>query len=311
MKLHQKYSCLLILFAAVVLTGCSDKKTIVGPGPGDQNYWENYIGVTLPNGFKLVSLSGEQREADFLTTSYQGMVLNFAIDPEYRSNLGYIFRGNDQGDSGKENLCGAVELVKQSGWLRHRETFDWEGLKEDPPGSFKFTRINRYTQFPIRTTFSGYAYDLMLTLLSEPYIGYPTDTTKTWSGPVVNVSDGSQSFIEIISYRIHYLGDCDLMENSSVLASYSDVIHIEGAADQGQGAIDAYLAPNVGIIYYHLTTAFGQEGAGALIGFSGDNEGINGGAVTDYFPTSPGNNWIYEFAPDDHVPQFRFSVKQK
>ncbi|GAG41642.1 unnamed protein product, partial [marine sediment metagenome] len=94
------------------------------------------------------------------------MVLTFAIDPYYRSNMGYIFRGNDQNDSGKENLAGAVEFIKQSGWLRHRETFDWEGLRESPPGSFKFTRINRFTQFQIRTTFTGLAYDLILTLIS-------------------------------------------------------------------------------------------------------------------------------------------------
>ena len=308
-----------VLLFLVIMCGCgSDRSTIIVPGEGitQEYWWNNYLDensnpLTLPSGFKLVPAQAEQRTATPLTSNYQGIVLTFAIDPDYRSNLGYIFRGDDQNNGSKENLAGAVEFIKQSGRLRRRETFDWEGLREDPPGSFKFTRINRFSQFQIRTPFNGFAYDLMSTLLSDPYVGYPTDTTKTWSGDPVHVSDGSgREFVEILSYRIRYLGTRSLAENgTNILSTYDDVIIIEGRTNEGLGRIDAYLAPNVGIIYYHLVTAFGQEGAGALIGFSGENIDLNGRTVTDYFPTSPGNHWLYEFAPDNHVPEFRFSIQ--
>jgi len=31
--------------------------------------------------------------------------------------------------------------------------------------------------------------------------------------------------------------------------------------------------------------------------------------VTDYMPLATGNQWIYEFSPDDQVPKFRFGVR--
>jgi hypothetical protein len=124
------------------------------------------------------------------------------------------------------------------------------------------------------------------------------------------VSNGSGSeIIEIFSYRIHSVGRADLLENTRVLGSYNDVILIEGVANQGQGHLLAYLAPNVGIIYYHLVTAFGQPAAGALVGYSGANLDLSGSAVTDYMPLAPGNQWLYEFSPDDHVAEFRFKVQ--
>jgi len=320
MQLKKLPACLLLV-SFLVACGKDSGQGIVPPGEEitQEHWWDNFLDesrnpITLASGFKLVKISGTQRTATPLSTAYQGMVLDFAIDPDWRSNLGFIFRGNDQNQTGREELAGAVELIKDSGWLRTRETFDWTGLEESPPGSFKFVRVNRFTQSKIiRSTFNGFAADLMLTLLSEPYIAFPTDTAKTWNGKPVHVSDGSGTdFLEIISYRISYLGTRSLTEKTASgttsLQTYNDVILLQGKANNGQGEIDAYLAPNVGIIYYHLVTAFGQEGAGALIGFSGDNQTIDGSRITDYFPTSPGNHWIYEFSPDNHVPQFRFSV---
>ena len=301
MRLYIRNFPLSLSIATLMFAGCGGDNGVTEPPVSDGIYWANYIDQTLPSGFKLVSLNGQQRTAAPLTTpANQAAALNFAVDPDYRSNRGWLFRGHDHASDFKQDLAGAAEFVKQGGRLRVGETFDWD----------RSTR--RYTQPPlIRLTFIGYAGDLMITYLSEPYIAFPADTTKTWTGPPVNVSDASgTSFVEIFSYRIHYLGKCDLMENTRTLASYDDVIRIEGTANMGQGLIDAYLAPNVGIIYYHLVTAFGQEGAAALIGFSGENLSITGTSTTDYFPTAPGNHWIYEFSPDDHVPQFRFGVKQ-
>ena len=307
MQLKKLPACLLLV-SFLVACGKDSGQGIVPPGEDitQEHWWDNFLDesrnpITLASGFKLVKIFGTQRTATPLSTAYQGMVLDFAIDPDWRSNLGFLFRGNDQ-NTDSEDLAGAVELIKDSGWLRTRETFDWT------------SNINRFTQSNIiRSTFNGFAAELMLTLLSEPYIAFPTDTTKTWNGKPVHVSDGSgRDLVEIISYRISYLGTRSLTEKTAggttSLQTYNDVILLRGKANTGQGEIDAYLAPNVGIIYYHLVTAFGQEGAGALIGFSGDNQTIDGSGITDYFPTSPGNHWIYEFSPDNHVPQFRFSV---
>ena len=305
---------LLLLFLStggLTFSACgSDNGGVVTPGDeiSQDHWWDNYLDenrnpVTLPSGFKLAPLSANQRTATPKTTS-RHFVLNFVIDPDWRSNLGYIFRGNDQNKSALENLAAAVEFYKQEGWLKKRETFDWEGVREDPPGSFNFVRVNRFTKFPIRSTFNGVATDLMLTLLAEPYIAFPTDTTKTWFGDPVHVSQGPGSeFVEIMQYSISYLGERRLMEDSNALETYQDVIQIKGQADQGQGRIEAYLAPDMGIIY------FGQKAAGALIGYAGENLDLNGGAVKDYFPTAGGNHWLYEFAPDDRVDEFRFSVQ--
>ncbi|HUU27072.1 MAG TPA: hypothetical protein VM123_04600 [archaeon] len=304
-------SCLfaVILFIPLV-SGCGSGKN-GGPiePPSSESWWSNYLDssgnpITLQSGFKLVPVSGEQRQAIPKTTpAFDLAYLNFAVDANYRSNLGWLFRGHDQADDRKEDLAGAAEFIKQGGWLRVRETFDWD----------KDTK--RYTQPPaIRMTFLGWAGDLMITYLSEPYIGYPTDTTKTWSGKPTYVSDGSgREFVEILTYQISYLGTRSLVEKvgagSKTLETYNDVILIKGRANEGEGSIDAYLAPNTGIIYYHLVTAFGMLGAGALIGYSGDNQTLSGAGATDYFPTAPGNHWIYEFSPDDHVPEFRFSIQ--
>ena len=311
---------LLLLFLStggLTFSACgNDNGGVVTPGDeiSQDHWWDNYLDenrnpVTLPSGFKLAPLSANQRTATPKTTN-RHFVLNFVIDPDWRSNLGYIFRGNDQNKSALENLAGAVEFYKQEGWLKKRETFDWEGVREDPPGSFNFVRVNRFTKLPIRSIFNGVATDLMLTLLAEPYIAFPTDTTKTWFGDPVHVSQGPGSeFMEIMQYSISYLGERRLMEDSNALETYQDVIQIKGQANQGQGRIEAYLAPDMGIIYYYYITAFGQKAAGALIGYAGENLDLNGGAVKDYFPTAGGNHWLYEFAPDDRVDEFRFSVQ--
>ena len=295
----------LVILAVIFLGGCSD-----GGGPtsvsDDGNWWGYYLDdsnnpITLPSGFKLVKLDSTEINTSLWTSSTSGF-LDFVIDPNFRSNAGWLFRGNDQGVVGKADLTGAVEFIKQSGYLRLRETFDWD------------SEHFRYTQFPIRLPFAGFSTDLMLTLLSEPYIAYPTDESRTWNGDPVYVSDGSgQEIQEIMNYHIEYVGTANLMENNSVIQTFDDVILIKGLANkgtsQGRGEIDCYLAPNVGIIYYYLTTAFGQPAAGALVGFSGENVSITGSPITDYFPTAPGNHWNYEFAPDDHVAEFRFNVQ--
>ena len=318
-NLQQRSAFLCLCFFTIAFSGCSDKSaSIVNPGEeiSQEHWWDNYLDqernpLTLPSGFKLAAVNGTQRQAALLSSQSGGIRLNFAIDPFWRSNLGYIFRGNDQNNANLENQAGAVEFIKQSGWLVYRETFDWEGLKEDPPGSFKFVRVNRFTKLQIRTTFLGVATDLMQTLLGKPYIGYPADTTKTWNGMPVQVSDGSgREFQEILSYRIRYLGTKSLVEGSGKnLATFDDVILIQGRANQGEGRVDAYLAPDAGIIYYYLVTAFGQPAAGALVGYSCENLDSGGSPVKDYFPTAPGNHWIYEFAPDNAVEAFRFSVR--
>jgi hypothetical protein len=85
---------------------------------------------------------------------------------------------------------------------------------------------------------------------------------------------------------------------------------ISGTANQGQGMVDAYLAPDVGIIYYYLLTAFGQKASGALVGYDLQNQSVSGGTIKDYFPTAGGNHWIYEFSPDEQVDNFRFRVDE-
>ena len=301
------FPVLLIVLAAFVLGGCGGGDGGGGTvtPPGEVNWWGNYLDadgnpVTLSSGFKLVAIDGEKQTLTPWTSSTSGF-LHFAIDYDYRSNAGWLFRGDDQSND-KSDLAGAVEFIKQSGFLRVRETFDWD-------------RDNaKYAQFSIRLPFAGFATDLMLVLLAEPYIAYPTDVSKTWNGDPVYVSDGSgQEIQEIMNYSIEYVGTANLMENSSVIKTFDDVIKIKGLANKGtslgRGEIDCYLAPDVGIIYYHLTTAFGQPAAGALVGFSGENVSIGGSRITDYFPTAAGNRWSYEFAPDDHVAEFRFSVQ--
>ncbi|RLB12625.1 MAG: hypothetical protein DRG82_16845, partial [Deltaproteobacteria bacterium] len=193
---HVVLSLALIIYLA---GGCGSDSSVVTP-PADGNWWANYLDpagnpLTLPSGFKLVPIAGHQRTATPKTTPPdERAVLNFAIDPDYRSNRGWLFRGHDQGSDAKQDLAGCAEFIKQAGWLRIGETFDWD------------RQSARYTQPPqIRLTFIGWAGDLMLTYLGEPYIGFPTDTTKTWTGKPVTVSDGSgNEFVEIFSYRIRF-----------------------------------------------------------------------------------------------------------
>jgi hypothetical protein len=305
--------------AAAGLTGCGSDGgggiVDAGHDTAQEHWWDNYLNdsgqpITLASGFKLVKLDGSESTASRNTSSSSGMSLNFRIDPDWRSSGGWLFRGADQSSSTLSTIAGAAEMTKQAGWLRIGETFDWESAREDPPGSFQFTLHNRFTQFPIRTPFSGFATDLMTTLLAEPYIGFPTDTTKTWQGKPTNVSQGpGTEFQEILSYRIEYLGTRSLKESGTAIGTWDDVIKITGTANEGQGRIEAYLAPNVGILYYYYITAFGQKAAAALAGYDLDNRSSGGSAVTDYFPTAGGNHWIYEFSPDDRVDQFRFSVE--
>ncbi|MBW7996042.1 MAG: hypothetical protein FVQ81_05595 [Candidatus Glassbacteria bacterium] len=308
-----------VTLTGVLAAGCGSDGGggVVDPGSniGQDHWWDNYLDanrqpITLSSGFKLVELSGDERTATRITSASMGLSLNFRIDADWRSTGGWLFRGANQGSSTLENLAGAVEVIKQSGRLRIGETFDWEGVREQPPGSFKFVRVNRFNQLAIRMPFSGFATDLMTTLLAEPYIGYPTDTTKSWQGPPINVSQGpGTEFQEILTYRIEYLGTRSLKESGTAIGSWDDVIKITGIANQGQGRIETYLAPNVGILYYYYITAFGQKAAGALAGFDLENRSTGGSAITDYFPTAGGNHWIYEFSPDDRVEQFRFSVE--
>ena len=94
---------------------------------------------------------------------------------------------------------------------------------------------------------------------SVAYFEQKIDTTKTWLGDPVHVSQGPGSeFVEIMQYSISYLGERRLMESGSALETYQDVIRIKGQANQGQGEIEAYLAPDAGIIYYYYITAFGH-----------------------------------------------------
>jgi hypothetical protein len=305
----------LVIFAAC---GSDGGGGVVDPGhdTSQAHWWDNYLSdtgtpLTLPSGFKLVSLDEGDRTATRITSQSKGLSLNFRVDADWRSNNGWLFRGGDQGSTNYESLAGAVEYIKQGGWLTTGETFDWEGVAEDPPGSFEFVRVNRFTQFPIRSVFNGFATDLMTTLLSRPYIAYPTDTTKTWQGPPTNVSQGTGTeFQEIISYHITYLGTRSLYENTSKIGTWDDVILIRGVANQGQGMVEAYLAPDVGIVYYYLLTAFGQKAAGALVGYDLENRSVSGSTIKDYFPTAGGNHWIYEFSPDEQVDNFRFKVDE-
>jgi hypothetical protein len=319
-KAHFPISLAYVLLALVLagFPGCGKNGGgTVDPGADTsaEHWWDNFLDnsgnpITLSSGFKLVKANGALQTVTPGVSVSQGLALSFAVEPFWTSNQGYLFRGNNQNDANLENLAGAVEFIKQSGWLRHRETFDWEGLRENSSGSFDFTRVNRFTQLSIRSTFNGFATDLMLTLLSEPYIAFPTDTTRKWTGDPVYVSNGSGSeFVEVFGYGIHYIGRAELTANGNAIGAYNDVIMIEGKANEGDGYIQAFLAPNTGIIYYHLITAFGQEAAAALIGYSGSNKDISGATLVDYMPLSTGNQWIYEFAPDDHVPQFRFGVR--
>ena len=293
----------------ICLTGCGSDSgggTVVDPGheTGQEHWWDNYLNesgqpVTQASGFKLIQLDGSQRTASRNTSSSAGLSLNFRIDPDWRSSNGWLFRGADQGNTDLAEIAGAAEVYKQGGWLKIGETFDWESVP-----------VNRFDQLFIRTPFSGFATDLMLTLLAEPYIAFPTDTTRTWQGPPTNVSQGQGTeFQEIFSYRIEYLGTRSLKESGTAIGTWDDVIKITGVANQGQGRIETYLAPNVGILYYYYITAFGQKAAGALAGYDLENRSTGGSAVTDYFPTAGGNHWIYEFSPDSRVDQFRFSVE--
>ena len=304
--------------ATVSLIGCGSDGGggVVDPGhdTGQDHWWDNYLNssrepVTLTSGFKLYSLDGSERSASRYTSTSAGMSLNFRIDPDWRSTRGWLFRGDDQENTNLASLAGAAEIIKQSGWLRIGETFDWESAREEPEGSFNFVLHNRFTQFPIRTPFSGFPTDLMKTILDEPYIAFPTDTTKTWQGNINNVSDGTTEFQEILTYTIEYLGTRSLTESGNAVDTWDDVIKITGIANQGQGRIETYLAPNVGIVYYYYITAFGQKAAGALVGYDLANSSVGGSSTTDYFPTDGGNHWIYEFSPDDHVDSFRFSVE--
>ncbi|MFH1069218.1 MAG: hypothetical protein V1794_06300, partial [Candidatus Glassbacteria bacterium] len=230
---NKKHFAAILILAATVSISCSDSGSVSPPGNGgelgQEHWWDNYLDAagnptTLPSGFKLASLSTQQKTATKWTTGGQGLVLNFVIDPDWRTNIGWLFRGADQGNSSLENLAGAVEIYKDGGRLKNRENFDWEGVSEDPPGSFQFKRINRFTQFAIRTPFAGVAVDLMQTLLAEPYIAYPVDTTRTWQGDPVHVSQGPGSeFTEIFTYRPSLFGRASLNENDRALGSWDDV----------------------------------------------------------------------------------------
>lgn len=297
---------LFFLLLLAIALSCG-KDSFFNPELTQDHWWDYYLDddknpVVFPSGFKLVPLGAEIKAVTPVTIDPRYTILEFVIDPDYRSNRGFIFRGNNQ-NTDAEDLAGAVEFFKQGGYLRVGETFDWQGSG----GNDK--RVNRFTQPSIRSTFNGVAFDLMITLLAEPFVKRPTDTTRSWSGKPSYVSDGNHEIQETNLFGIEHLGRVELFaDGSKKIFDFQDVIRITGRADHGQGVIEACLAPDVGIFYYRLVTAFGQEGAGALIGYSCENQDLNGAAISDYFPTAPGNHWIYEFAADERVANFRFKV---
>lgn len=180
----------LMLLLALLLSACGSDSNPTPPD-GDHDWWSNYLDgggqpITLPSGFKLAPIEGgSQRTAGLVTTPANPFaMLNFAVDPRYRSNRGWLFRGHDQLSSDKQDLAGAAELVKQEGWLRIGETFDWDNSTAT------------YNQPPlIRLTFQGFAGDLMIVPLSHPTS--PTRPTPPRPGlvrrPMSPTAAGSRS----------------------------------------------------------------------------------------------------------------------
>jgi hypothetical protein len=238
--------------------------------------------------------------------SQNGPSLHFIVSNEYRTPDGFFFEGRNQ-QTIYEELTGRVEVIKDSnGWLRIGATFSYE---------------SEYAGFveSIFGPFAGIALDVYEPLSSEPYIHFPTEETLHWTSDTVFVSDGNVEFQRYFSYRIEYIGDADLVDNGQVVKEFSDVIRFVGdpnSSTPGQrpDLVVAYLAPDYGIIH-SLFRFFDVENACALLGYGGSNIVFpDGESVKDYFPTAPGNQWLYEFSYDSEEGEtvdFRFSVVQR
>jgi hypothetical protein len=232
-----------------------------------------------------------------------GPALTFIISNELRTPDGFLFEGRNQGTI-YEELTGRAELIKDSeGWLRTGATFSYESEF----GDFVESLLG---------PFAGIALDLYEPIASNPFIRFPTDETVQWVSDTVFVSDGTNEYVRFFRYRIERIGGADLTADGSVVKTFTEVIRYRGEANasvpnQRPDLVEAYLAPDFGIIYA-LFRLFDVENACALIGYGGENiEFPDGDAVTDYFPTAPGNQWRYEFSRDSVEGQavdFRFRV---
>ncbi len=256
---------------------------------------------------ELVPIDPPAAIADLdLWSSSQGASLHFIVSNEYRTPDGFFFEGRNQGTI-YEELTGRVELIKDTdGWLRVGAAFSYE---------------SEYADFveSILGPFAGIALDLYEPISSEPFIQFPTVESEQWTSDTVFVSDGTTEYQRYFQFGIDYIGDVDLVADGQVVMQFSDVIYYLGEPNstvpgQRPDRVEAYLAPNYGIIYA-LFRLFDVENACALIGYGGGNiEFPDGGNITDYFPMAPGNHWLYEFSLDSEEGgevQFRFRVEPR
>jgi hypothetical protein len=235
-----------------------------------------------------------------------GPALTFIVSNEWRTPDGFFFEGRNQGTV-YEELTGRVELIKDGeGWMRTGATFSYESEF----GDFVESLLG---------PFAGIALDLYEPFDSDPYIGFPTDPSRTWVSDTVFVSDGTHEFERFFRYHIEPVGAADLLADGATVKTFSDVIRYRGEADaslpgQRPDLVEAYLAPDVGIIWA-LFRFFDVENACALLGYGGENiEFPDGAAISDYFPLAPGNRWLYEFSRDSEEGQavdFRFRVEPR
>lgn len=239
--------------------------------------------------------------------SAEGATLKFIISNEVRTPDGFFFEGRNQGTA-YEELTGRVEIIKEDGWMRMGATFSYE---------------SEYSDFveSIFGPFAGIALDIYESMSAGPYIGFPTNEGVSWTSDSVFVSDGTTEYQSFYRYRIEYVGNADLVADGQV-KRFSDVIHCIGEVNSTlpgnrPDLVEAYLAPDYGIIFA-LFRLFDVENACALIGYGGGNILFPGEDavvnVTDYFPTAPGNQWLYEFSKDSEEGEevdFRFSVVER
>jgi hypothetical protein len=232
-----------------------------------------------------------------------GPALTFIVSNKYRTANGFFFEGQNQGTIYEEQT-GRVEIIKEAdGWLRVGAAFSYESEY----GDFVESLLG---------PFAGIALDLYEPISSEPFIEYPTNTSVMWTSDTVHVSDGTNEYLRYFDYSINYIGDADLVAAGQVAKGFTDVIHIIGEPNstpsgQRSDRVEAYLAPNYGIIYA-MFRFFDVENACAMIGYGGANiEFPDGDPISDYFPAAPGNQWRYEFSYDSGEGEevdFRFSV---
>ena len=236
-----------------------------------------------------------------------GATLKFIINNEVRTPDGFFFEGRNQGTV-YEELTGRVEIIKEGGWMRMGATFSYESEYGDFVES-------------IFGPFAGIALDIYEPMSADPYIAFPANEGVSWTSDTVFVSDGTTEYLNFYRYRIEYVGDVDLMADGQA-KGFSDVIHYIGEANATLSGnrpdlVEAYLAPDYGIIFA-LFRLFDVENACALIGYGGENVLFPGEdaivKIIDYFPTAPGNQWLYEFSNDSEEGEevnFRFSVVER